>query len=303
MHVALPLRIRPNRARLMMRIGALCFTTAPAMWLIWERRDELTGMLLELSFDGKFLVALAIAGFVTACAIAFLAFALEALPWAPFRHIDVDADGVTMRHWLFKRRILHRDIDGWGISERELRNKSAEWPTVRWRVYSAVAGRGIGGGQRVRAERPFAMTVSASAYTPLASNKEHFAGLLAAFLSDCHAVRGRRATVDAPEPLASQIFPLNRMAPRTPRPSRPKRQRSRMPGRFPTNEDMAAYWSGQAFQAMRAADDHPASDDAAARAWTYEQLARRDRKRLAREKREARLRAQREHASRPVSGP
>ncbi|MCE9523731.1 MAG: hypothetical protein K8S25_15035 [Alphaproteobacteria bacterium] len=284
---------------MVLRFCVMCFTTLPIMWALWDHGHDISAILNEPSRDGRFLVAVAVAGFVVACSVALLTFALEALPWAPFRHIDVDASGVTMRHWLVVRRILHRDIDGWGVSERELRTRTAEWPPVRWRVYSAVAGRGVSGGQRVHPARTFAMTVSATAYTPLTGNNEQFASLLAGFLSDCRGARGKRAVVDVPEPLASQTFALNPDAPRAPRTSNPKRPQSPVPGRYPSNKDMAAYWNAEAFQAMRAADDLPAFDRAATMAETYTQLARRDRKRLARQRREAKLNERRELASNP----
>lgn len=287
MHVSLPFRIRPSRTRLLMRICVLCFSTMPIMWLLWDHRHELLGMLGEPSWDGRYIVALGFAAYVVSCAVALLAFCLEALPGAPFRHIDVDTNGVTTRYWFVTRRILHRDMDGWGVMEQALQTRNAEWPKIRWHLYSVVAGHGVNGGQRVHPQRNFPVTVDATVYSPLFTDRQQFASLLAGFLSDCKNLRGKRAVADVPEPLAAQTFARSAVTPRAPKPSRPKKPHARMPGRFPTNEDMAAYWSGQAIQSMRAADDLPAFDRAATRADLHAQLARRDRKRRAREKREA----------------
>lgn len=302
---------------MLMRVAVFLLVSSPIMLALWGERDMLVASLRGMSFDATFFLAAAIAGYLVFSTLMLLVFLLEALPGAPLRHIEIDADGVTSRRWFFVRRVLHRDIDGWSVAEHELRTTNAHWPQIIWHAYSVVAGNGVAGLRRVNPEQRYSMSVRALAYTPLGAGHGNFADLLSMFLSDCRRARGRNAFVDAPEPLGSQVFSL---APRradahmgkakasqqkaraqshASAPAQHQASRGRMPGRFPTNEDKAAYWSSQATQALRADDNHPAFEHLAQNAYLYEQLARRDRKRLARERREARLAQKAKQAEKP----
>jgi len=295
-YVTLPFRIRPSRARLGVLGGILAAVSVPIVFADLSVWPQVLAVLSEPSFTAPFAGAVAL----TLCGLIYLSFligfALVILPGAPFLHVDVDERGVTYRRLWHVTRVSFRDVDGWGYVPRVLLPMSVDVPIVTF-LYAVVGGKGGYDGHLVKDNRRYAMDINVLPFTPLFETRASFAQDFAMCLTA--AVRGVRAsrrpiTIDVAPGIAELAFPLTARpvsAPqRRPAPRKPRPAVARAPGRFPTNDDKAAYWRGQAFQAMRASDDSAAEATASEFAYFYEQRAKRDRKQAKRERREARQR-------------
>jgi hypothetical protein len=295
--LSLPIRIRPNRVRLFLYICVLSAFVGSGLVVFSDSWLELLALLsapkATMAFASAVLACVLAAGYCLLIA----ALGAACLPGAPFFNIEVDERFVTHRRlWDVRRRLL-RDVDGW---TSQLRRRMVVRHALRFEVRDYVVVAWPQGRDALRAEARGPLTeIYTALFTPLFGDKAFFAQAFADLLTAAAAAarESRRPIVlDLPLALAAQAFePAPRRAPayeeKAKRSSKPKAKPARMPGRFPTNEDKAAYWRGQSIQAAKADDNSPLSARANEQAYLYEQLAKRDRKRIAREKRAQRLKA------------
>lgn len=301
--LALPLRIRPNRARLVFYFCTLNAIAIPALLLFLDHWHQVAPVLASPRVTMEFASAVLVCVLLVAYWLMIAAFAIAALPGAPFYHIDIDESCVTFRSWWSVQRKNLRDVDGWTFQERR---KTVVRDFVRFQLVTHFVmawpqGRDP---RRVRNAGVQLLEFDTDFFTPLFADKGYFTQTFAECLSAAvEAVRQSRRPVvlELPPQLAAQAFELAARAQpastpkrETTAPPKPKQRPARLPGRFPTNEDKADYWRNEAIQAARASDDCPEVAGASERAYLYSQLAKRDRKRIAREKRALRLRARRQ---------
>ena len=301
----LPIRIRPNRVRLLTYNCVLSAIGIPALFLLLDHWHQVEPLLASPQATMEFASAVLACVFVAVFLLLIAAFALAALPGAPFLYVDIDERCVTHRRlWSVQRKVL-RDVDGWTTQERR---RSVVRHGVRFYLFShfvVAKPQGLDP-RRVRKAVGQLLEFDTDFFTPLFADKIHFTETFAACLSDAvEAVRQSRRPVllELPHQIAAQAFELVARAEpaataehATTAQPKAKQRPARSPGRFPTNEDKANYWRNEATQAARASDDSPEEARASERAYLYGELAKRDRKRIARERRASRLRA-RSHKS------
>ncbi len=298
--LSLPIRIRPNRARLLLYAGVLSAVEIALLSFFLDGWAEIALVLSAPTATPAFAAAMVVCVMVVGYCLLVAALAAASLPGAPFFYIEIDERCVTHRRlWDVRRRLL-RDVDGWTFL---IRRRMVVRHAVRFELRDYVVVTRPQGLNPRRVDAPGLFSEFHTAFfTPLFGDKADFArafaDLLGAAVEAARASR-RPIVLDIPASLAAQAFELN---PRTPasapareaKTKRPSAQEpARSPGRFPTNEDKAAYWRGQSIQAAKADDDSPYADHIDEQAYLYEQLAKRDRKRIAREKRERRSRTRR----------
>lgn len=289
--VTLPIRIRPNRARVLCWALAWVALCIPAAQFCLHPDSPVAVLLLkpQLSLES--------AGAALVLAVAALSLLLTAgcilaaLPRAPFLYLELDEQAVTERiFWQVKQRAL-RDVDSWAMRERVeiFARRYVRIPLRFFSVTPLPQGRDP---QRARRQPQHLLEIHAEFFLPLFGGKAMFAQTLADCLTA--AVTGtkqsqRPVSIDISADLFAQTFELRPHGPR-PFPSQTesdagsKRKPARLPGRYPTNQHRAEYWSSQAIQSAKASDDNPYTDYASERAEFYRQMAKRDRKRIARER-------------------
>ncbi len=298
--VTLPIRIRPNRIRMLFWALAWGAVSVPAAWFFFHQDSPIATLLLSPRLTWEFAAAVFAVGIIVFWVLQMAACTLASFPGAPFLHIELDEHAVTERiFWRVKRRVL-RDVDSWGKRER-IKIHARRYVPIPLYFYSVVPlpqGR-----DPERAHRQARQLLEIDTYffsLPFADGAN-----FAQELADCltAAVTGARqsrrpVSIDISAGLSAQTFELR---PRKPMSfssrtesypgSKPGSKPARLPGRFPTNQNLQEYWLSQAVQSGKASDDNPYTQDAMERAELYRQLAKRDRKRIARENRQKRLQA------------
>lgn len=290
--VTLPIRIRPNRVRVLLWTLAWGAVSIPATSFCLQPNSPIAALLMTPQLTLSFAGAVLVAGCTALWLLLTAGCALAALPRAPFFHIQVDEQTVTERFfWQVRRRAL-RDVDSWGTRERT-RLLARQYMPVLLRYYSVVALPQGRDPQRAQRQPRELLEIETGFFSAPFAGKAMFAQDLADCLTA--AVTGikqsrRPVSIDISAGVFAQTFELRTRRPKpfTPKSdSQPRAEPARLPGRFPTNQDSEDYWRSQAIQSAKASDDNPYTQYASERAEFYRQMAKRDRKRLARKKKSA----------------
>lgn len=287
--VTLPIRIRPNRVRVLLWTLAWGAVSISATSFCLQPGSPIPALLMSPQLTLSFAGAVLVAGCTAVWLLLTAGCALAALPRAPFFYIQVDEQAVTERFfWRVRRRAL-RDVDSWGTRERP-RLLARQYVPVLLYHYSVVPLPQGRDPQRAHRQPRTLLEIETGFFHPPFAGKAMFAQELADCLTA--AVTGakqsrRPVSIDISPGVFAQTFQLrtHRPKPYTPKnKSQPRAEPARLPGRFPTNQHREEYWRSQAIQSAKASDDNPYTQHASERAEFYRQMAKRDRKRLAREK-------------------
>lgn len=293
--VTLPIRIRPNRVRVLLWALAWGAVSIPATLFCLRPGSPVAALLMTPQLTLEFAGAVLLVGLTASWLLLTAGCVLAALPRAPLFHIELDEHTVTERFfWQVRQRAL-RDVDSWGTRERMeiVARRYVQIPLYFYSVVPLPQGRDP---QRARRQPRHLLEIRAEFFLPPFVGKAMFTQDLADCLTA--AVTGtkqsrRPVSIDISAGVFAQTFELRpgRSKPFTPRTESqpgPKTysEPARLPGRFPTNQHREEYWRSQAIQSAKASDDNPYTHYASERAEYYRQMAKRDRKRIAREKRQ-----------------